>query len=159
MALLLIFIVLHTTYGQKKLAQNSFFNLSFGATPQEVAGKLELDLTISYGLKYYKYKDKRLKVLYGQKVHEINLGFRDDQLEYIDIYFAKFEAADFQTLTDSLIKDFGQPLSFEAVEKGVIESVRWKDDNTTLDFYRYGSNAVDMDDRNKSVIAIFRPLY
>ncbi|MEM1408039.1 MAG: hypothetical protein AAGG59_14760, partial [Bacteroidota bacterium] len=88
----------------------------------------------------------------------INLGFRDDKLEYIDIYLSKPGAADFQAIIDSLEYDFGPSVNFEAVEKGVIEAVRWQDEGTVLDFYRYGSETVDIDDKNKSVIAISRPV-
>mgnify|MGYP001804304276 FL=1 len=49
-------------------------------------------------------------------------------------------------------------MNFEAVEKGVIEAIRWQGEDTVLDFYRYGSETIDIDDKNKSVIAISRPV-
>ncbi|MEM6525408.1 MAG: hypothetical protein AAF693_16520 [Bacteroidota bacterium] len=157
MALIFILISIEGLFSQSAMQQNTFYELTFGSKPEEIPGKLQLDLTISYGLKYYKYKSKNHKEIYGQKVHEMTLGFQDDLLVYIDIYFSKLGPNGFRSLTDSLEVNFGKAKSFEAVEKGIIDATRWEENNTTLDFYRYGDGAIDLDDRNKSVISISRP--
>ncbi|MEM9391105.1 MAG: hypothetical protein AAGA02_11560, partial [Bacteroidota bacterium] len=109
---------LSESYSQNNIDEtSSFMNLNFGSSPSQVEGSLELDLTISYGLKYYKYRSKNHREIYGQKIDFINLGFRDDKLEYIDIYLSKPGAADFQAIIDSLEYDFGPSVNFEAVEK------------------------------------------
>ncbi|MEM1409092.1 MAG: hypothetical protein AAGG59_20065, partial [Bacteroidota bacterium] len=114
----IVFLISYCGYAQKKLDEiASFYGLKFGAHPTDTDGNLQLDLTISYGMKYYKYRNKRLKEVYGQKIDFINLGFRDDKLEYIDIYLSKPGAADFQAIIDSLEYDFGPSVNFEAVEK------------------------------------------
>ncbi|MEO0556030.1 MAG: hypothetical protein AAF149_22795 [Bacteroidota bacterium] len=118
---------LSESYSQKHIDEiPSFQNLSFESSPSHIEGNLELNLTISYGLKYYKYRSKNYKEIYGLKIHFMNLGFRDDKLEYLDIYFSKLTAADFQVIIDSLECCFGESENFEAVEKGIIEAIRWQ---------------------------------
>ena len=161
--LILIVLLTYSMGTEQLLAQDnselkSFKIFEFGSSPNDVNGRLQLDLTISYGLKYYKYKSKNFKELYGQKIHDINLGFRDDQLEYIDMYFAKLDLDGFNDIREGLDLELGNSNRFEAVEKGVIASFRWKIGETTIDFYQYNDEAIDLDDRNKTVLAISKPL-
>ncbi|MEQ8576856.1 hypothetical protein [Fulvivirga sp.] len=136
----------------------SFHNFEFQSSPESLPGKLTLDLTISFGVKYYKYDDKDLKELYGNKIYDINLGYRDDLLEYVDFYFQRLNQADFDRMKDELVNQYGDFLIIEAVEQGVEEAIRWEGDVVTLDLYRYGNEAIDLHDRNKTVLAATRPV-
>ncbi|MEM9855926.1 MAG: hypothetical protein AAF843_01140 [Bacteroidota bacterium] len=150
---------MNVTFGQHTIDdQKAFFSLELGSSPEELNGHLQLDLTISYGLKYYKYRSKDLKTIYGLKVHEINLGFREDKLEYIDIYYDKLDHDEFESLISYLETSYGSSVEFQPAEKGITEAVRWQGKTTVLDVYRYGSEVIDQEDKNKSVVAISRPL-
>uniref|UniRef100_UPI00404B9539 hypothetical protein n=1 Tax=Fulvivirga sp. TaxID=1931237 RepID=UPI00404B9539 len=136
----------------------SFHNFEFRSSPESLPGKLTLDLTISFGVKYYKYNDKDLKELYGNKIYDINLGYRDDLLEYVDFYFQRLNQADFDRMKDELVNQYGDFLIIEAVEQGVEEAIRWQGNIVTIDLYRYGNEAIDLIDRNKTVLATTRPV-
>lgn len=136
----------------------SFQNFEFGSSPESLPGKLTLDLTISFGVNYYKYEDKDLRELFGNKIYDINLGFRDDLLEYVDFYFQRLNQADFDRMKDELVKQHGDFIIIEAVEQGVEEAVRWEGKVVTIDLYRYGSEAIDLHDRNKTVLAATKPI-
>lgn len=135
-----------------------FHNFEFRSSPESLPGKLTLDLTISFGVNYYKYDDKDLKELYDNKIYDINLGFRDDLLEYVDFYFQRLNQADFDRMRDELVKLYGDFIIIEAVEQGVEEAVRWEGNVVTIDLYRYGNEAIDVHDRNKTVLAATKPI-
>ncbi len=147
--------------GQNKIFQNpddlyDFHGFTFGMAPDDLPGSLQLDLTISFGLKYYKYRDKSVQTLYNRKVYDINLGFRDDQLEYIDIYFNKLDQEAFDTFRNQLEVRFGSSTLIDAVEPGIINAVQWDGNEVTIDLYRYGDEPIDNQDKNKTVLAISR---
>lgn len=136
----------------------TFQGFSFGSAPNDVKGSLKLDLTISYGLKYYKFSSNRHKEIYGLKVHDMSLGFRNDELEYIDIYYNRLEDEDLENLIVQLENEFGESKTVDAIEKGVIESYRWSGKDTTIDLYRYGNDVISAEDKNKTILAISRPI-
>lgn len=136
----------------------SFQGFEFRSSPESLPGKLTLDLTISFGINYYKYDDKELRELYGNRIYDINLGFRDDKLEYVDFYFQRLNQADFDRIKDELVKQYGDFIIIEAVEQGVEEAVRWEGNIVTIDLYRYGNEAIDVHDRNKTVLAATKPI-
>ncbi|MEM7109634.1 MAG: hypothetical protein AAF519_15525, partial [Bacteroidota bacterium] len=59
--LVLLLLHLESGFAQSALEKNSFYKLTFGSRLEETPGSLQLDLVISYGLKYYKYKSKNHK--------------------------------------------------------------------------------------------------
>lgn len=132
----------------------SFLGFSFGSSPENIKGSLQLDLIISYGVKYYKYKGPLLKQLYGYKPSQITLGFRDNQLEYLDVYFNKLDKDEFSVLLSQLQKDYGPSSSFDTEERGVVEAEEWLGENLIMQFYRYDNTAVDHDDRNQTVLTL-----
>ncbi|HNP18438.1 MAG TPA: hypothetical protein PKL31_08405 [Fulvivirga sp.] len=136
----------------------SFQNIAFDSSPESQNGSLDLDLIISYGLKYYKFKSRELKEISGFKIHAINLGFRDDKLEYMDFYFKKLSSDDFTTLRTSLEREYGYAKEIEPIEVGVVQAVTWAGDNVTLNLYRFESDANDLEDRNKTVLAVSKSL-
>lgn len=88
----------------------------------------------------------------------MNIGYQDDQLEYIDIYFNELKSDEVKRLIEQLESIFGKSEVVEAFEKGVVESYRWDGTSTTLDLYRYGSEVISLEEKNKTVLAISRPL-
>ena len=133
---------------------NTFQSFEFRSTPESLPGKLTLDLTISFGVKYYKYDDKNLRALYDNKIFDINLGYRDDLLEYVDFYFHRLNHGDFNNMKEELVKQYGDFIVIDATQQGVEEAVRWEgNNNVTIDFYRFGNEAIDLLDRNKTVLA------
>jgi len=131
----------------------SFHTFEFGSTPGSLPGKLTLDLTISYGFNYYKYDHKDLRVLYGNKIFDINLGYRDDLLEYVDFYFQRLNQAEFDNMRVDLVKQYGDFIVIDAAEPGVEEAVSWEGSVVTISLYRFGNEAIDLLDRNKTVLA------
>lgn len=136
----------------------SFHTFEFQSSPESLPGKLTLDLTISFGVNYYKYDDRDLRALYDNKIFDINLGYRDDLLEYVDFYFQRLNQADFDRMKDELVKLYGEFIIIEAVEQGVEEAIRWEGKIVTIDLYRYGNEAIDLHDRNKTVLAATKPI-
>lgn len=138
---------------------NTFHSFEFRSTPESLPGKLTLDLTISFGVKYYKYDDKDLRELYGNKIYDINLGYRNDQLEYVDFYFQRLNHGDFNNMKEELVKQYGDFLLIEAMQQGVEEAIRWENNNNVIiDFYRFSNEAIDLLDRNKTVLAATKPI-
>lgn len=131
-----------------------FHELKFGSSPESIKGQLRLDLTISYGTSYYKYSGKLLKYIQEFKTEDVNLGFHDDMLIYIDIYFNKMSITEFDELKDRLEKHYGPSSQFTAIDRGVINAIEWKGKNLTMQLYRYGREASDFADKNKTVLVI-----
>ncbi len=136
----------------------SFQNIAFGSSPESQNGSLDLDLIISYGLKYYKFKSRELKEISGFKVQVINLGFRNDKLEYMDFYFKRLSSDDFSALRMSLEEKYGLAKEIEPIEVGVVQAVTWAGDKVTLNLYRFEEEANDLEDRNKTILALSKSL-
>lgn len=132
----------------------TFYEIKFGSSPESIKGQLRLDLTISYGTSYYKYSGKLLKYIEEFKTDEVNMGFHEDKLIYIDAYFSKMNETEFEELQNRLEKRYGTSAEFTAIDRGVVNSVEWKGKNLTMQLYRYGDQASDAADRNKTVLAI-----
>lgn len=155
--LIVIALLFQTTFQESTKIDRvrSFRGLAFGASPEQCNGDLKLDLTISYGLKYYKYRDKALSDIFGFKIFDANLGFRHDQLEYIDFFFNKLDEQAFDNLSTKLSDEFGLPKILEKVdEQGVVQAVEWKGLRTWVQLYRYDNTANDVQDRRKTVLMI-----
>lgn len=132
----------------------TFQELEFGSSPESIKGQLKLDLTISYGTSYYKYSGKLLKFIEEFKTDDVNLGFHEDKLIYIDAYFSNMKETEFEELQARLEKRYGKSAEFTAIDRDVINAVEWKGKNLTMQLYRYGEEASDFADRNKTVLAI-----
>ena len=158
---ILFLSILTSSLGQTntKVDQLKGFKVfTFDSTPEEYNGNLRLDLTISYGLKYYKYTGKEARDIHGFKASDINVGFRDDRLEYIDFYFKKIESSNFEELFAKLSETFGTGEKLENPdEKGVVQAVEWKGKKVLIQLYRYDDTANDTEDRNKTVLMINDP--
>ncbi|QSE98075.1 hypothetical protein [Fulvivirga lutea] len=131
----------------------SFENISFSSSPEDLPGDLQLDLIISYGLKYYKYSHSSLDEVFEFKTSDINLGFNNEKLEYMDFYFPDLNNLDFDELRNKLEVRFGSATIVDAIEKGVTNSVQWKGQRVTIDLYKYGEDVIDTNDQNKTVLA------
>lgn len=141
--------------GFAQVDRSQVFNgFTFGSTPESIEGRLQLDLTISYGVKYYKYYGRLLKSVYNYKTSQVNLGFRDEKLEYLDVYFNKLDATQFADLLSHLQRDYGPSVAFKTEERGIIEAVEWRGEHIVMQFYRYDDTAVDYDDRNQTVLTV-----
>ncbi|ELR70714.1 hypothetical protein C900_03487 [Fulvivirga imtechensis AK7] len=132
----------------------SFLGFTFGCSPESIKGSLQLDLVISYGVKYYKYKGPLLKQLYGKKPSQVTLGFRDDQLEYLDVYFNKLDKGEFSLLLSHLQTDYGMSTPFNTAEQGVVGAEEWLGENLVMQFYLYDNTAIDHDDRDQTVLTL-----
>lgn len=160
MRLLLAFIFsisVYSSYGQEftKLDhQREFHGFRFGSSASQYDNDLVLDLTISYGIKTYKYKGKSLKKFEGFKTHDINLSFENDKLNYLDIYLKKLSDEEFDILLKRLENKYGPSISFNALDKGVTTAVTWKGNRITLQLYRYNENTIDVYDQNMTVFTI-----
>ncbi|MDX1628537.1 MAG: hypothetical protein R3345_07545, partial [Fulvivirga sp.] len=95
-----------------------------------------------------------LKRFYGFKTYEINLGFNQDKLNYLDIYFRKLDDEEFEYLLQQLEKDFGEATPFTPRDKGISEALEWRGDHLKMQLYRYNQDAVDHYDRNMTVLAV-----
>ncbi len=143
-------------YGQGA-ATNSFHHFQgfeLGSNIDAYKQDLQLDLEISYGTKYYKYAGRLLKKYKGLKVHDINLGFHDDELVYLDLYFNRLDDNAFEYLLDQLTLDYREPVLFTALDKGIIASYEWKEKGLTMQLYRYNGEALDHADREMTVLSI-----
>lgn len=141
-------------YAQKTSSFREFNGFSIGSHTENYQGDLQLDLTISYGTKYYKYAGKLLRKYRGLKVHDINLGFHEDRLIYVDLYFKRLDDNAFEYLLEQLTSDFGEPVMFMALDKGVLASYEWKENGLTTQLYRCNDEASDHADRHMTVLAI-----
>jgi len=157
---LFIFILLVTSsqygYAQESSHQSfkHFNGFIIGNSVDAYAGDLQLDLEISYGTKYYKYAGKLLRKYKELKVHDINLGFHEDKLIYLDLYFKHLDDNAFDYLLEQLTLDYGESVPFTALDKGVISSFEWKEKDLTMQLYRYNDEASDHADRQMTVLAI-----
>ena len=155
--LILLIVGLQYGYAQKNNSDKSFsqfYGFSLGSTPETFAGDLQLDLEISYGTKYYKYSGKLLRKFKAIKVHDINLGFHEERLIYLDLYFKRLDDNTFDYLLENLSQDYGEPIEFEALYSGIIASYEWKEEGLTAQLYRYNDEASDLADRHMTVLAI-----
>ena len=133
----------------------SFRGFTFGSPPDQYGGDLQIDLIISYGLKYYKYMGKEPSRIFDHKIVDANLGFRNDKLEYIDFFFSKLVEEDFNQLVSQLSNDFGEAKILERTdEQGVVQAVEWKGVKTWVQLYRYDNTANDDQDRRKTVLML-----
>lgn len=146
------------SFGQTDIKIDQIRNyegFSFGSTPDTYGKDLKLDLVISYGLKYYKYVGKSPREIHEYKIADINVGFREDLLEYVDFYFNKLNKTDFQLLYDKLCSEFGRGKFLTVTnEPGVVQAAEWKGEKTWVQLYRYNEDAIDSDDRKKTVLMI-----
>ena len=154
--LTLVFILaLHFVYSQSKPLDEEYglgpfkFETPFASLETNLKGVLQ----ISYGQNYYLYLGDDQDVFYGLKVRKVNIGFYKDKLNYIDYYFRKLDNLAFAALLEMVSQDYGiADKIIDPADDGIQESYRWKGERTYLQLIRYGSNSIDWDDRNMTVL-------
>ena len=156
--LILLLVVARSSHAQEfnKLDSSKNFQGFVFGTSAEQYNNLQLDLTISYGTKYYKYKGRRIKEFFGFKTHQVNIGFDNDALHYIDLYFKNLDQEAFDLLLQRLQYVYGEATEFGALDKGVTQALEWTGDHLVMQLYKYNSEAPDFDDKNMTVLIVTR---
>ena len=125
----------------------------FGTPLSDLEDELQGTLQISYGQEYFLYLGDSMDTFYGLKVRKVTLGFYQDKLNYIDVYFKNLDLQDYQALLSMAEQDFGPAEEFEdPSETGILDSFRWKGENIYLQLIRYGKGAIDWDDREMTIL-------
>ncbi|MEO1052895.1 MAG: hypothetical protein AAFX87_19830 [Bacteroidota bacterium] len=134
--------------------QNGFGSFSFGDDVNDYKDDLKLDLTISLGqkeIKYYGYQGKELKTVYALTSNQVNLGFENGKLFYLDIYFKKLGDGEFQELLKQFEQAYGTSTEIEPMDQGAVEAYNWIGSIVEMQVVRYDQSAAE-EERNMTVV-------
>ena len=158
---LIIFLVLsilvHICPGQNIPSingKNGFGPFELGNKVSQYKKNLKLDYSISLGQKYYIYTGKELKTVNDFNIEKINIGFDQDVLFYLDLYF--IDAGNYELLKSFFESEFGESIpTANSIERGIVQAVTWQGHQVIAQLVQFNSKA-DEDDRNKIVFMIFK---
>ena len=127
----------------------------FGDSMQKYVGQIRLIEAISFGQNYYAYQGREASNLYDHPTNKVKLGFENEKLFYIDLYFKDFDDEKFKELRQSLEKEYGESFyTDEPFEEGIDQAFRWDTANALMQLTKYNEEAVEFGDRNQTVLML-----
>ncbi len=154
--LILIYFV-HICSGQNNPlidAKSGFGPFTLGTKVDLYERNLKLDYFISLGQKYYIYTGREIKTVKDYKIEKINIGFDQDILFYLDLYFKDDD--NYDSLKSFFESEYGESVPVaNSNERGIVQAVSWQGEKVIAQLVQFSSEA-DEDDRNKIVFMIFK---
>ena len=127
----------------------------FGDSMEKYNGQIRLIEAMSFGQHYYAYQGLEASNLYDHPTNKVKLGFENEKLFYIDLYFEGFDDEKFKKLRQSLEKEFGESFyTDEPFEEGIDKAFRWDTANALMQLTKYNEEAVEFGDRNQTVLML-----
>ena len=152
----LFFFSISLVYSQESAGfEKGIGPFRFGDPTEKYSGQIRLILTMSFGQNYYAYQGMEANNLYDHRTNKVNLGFENERLFYIDLYFEGFDDEDFKALRQSLEKEYGESFhTDEPFEEGIDQAFRWDTANALMQLTKYNEEAVEFGDRNQTVLML-----
>lgn len=152
-------LILFIVFTQAALAQemtidqiSGFGSFNFHDPYSDYKRNLRLTLIISFEgeQKFYDYTGNELKKVHDFKTTRVSLGFENDSLFYIDIYFQGLNENEYNELLKAFETEFGTATIMDnPADKGVERGYQWEGEEISAQLILYNDNAIDEYDRNK----------